>query len=416
MKQILSLLIIILLHVDLSAQGPQKISYQSVIRNTNNMPVANTLVGIKISILQGSASGTVVYSETHTPSTNVNGLATIEIGGGTVVSGTFSSINWAAGPYFVKTETDPLGGTAYTLSGTSQFLSVPYALYAETANVPGVPGPQGDPGPIGLTGATGPQGPVGATGPMGPTGLTGPAGPMGSMGPQGMMGLMGPMGPQGPAGPIGSQGLSGATGPMGPMGPAGPIGATGATGATGPAGPAGATGAQGPAGTGLTPGTSNGNVKMWDASGNNWVNKNLSTGNTGGGQSFSNMQPYLALNYCIALYGIFPSYNGADPFIAEIMLFAGNFAPNNYAFCNGQLLSIAQNSALFALLGTNYGGDGQVTFGVPDLRGRVAIHHGNSAGPGLSSYSLGQSGGTENTTLTTNQIPAHNHSVLFVAP
>ncbi len=103
MKQILSLLIIILLHVDLSAQGPQKISYQSVIRNTNNMPVANTLVGIKISILQGSASGTVVYSETHTPSTNVNGLATIEIGGGTVASGTFSSINWAAGPYFVKT-------------------------------------------------------------------------------------------------------------------------------------------------------------------------------------------------------------------------------------------------------------------------------------------------------------------------
>jgi microcystin-dependent protein len=452
MKQILSLLVIILLHVKLSAQAPQKISYQSVIRNTNNMPVANTLVGIKISILQGSASGTVVYSETHNPSTNVNGLASMEIGGGTVLSGTFSSINWAAGPYFVKTETDPLGGTAYTLSGTSQFLSVPYALYAETANVPGVPGPMGPQGPAGLNGVDGavgpmgPQGPAGlngvdgAVGPMGPQGVSGPMGPQGPAGLNGVDGAVGPMGPQGVSGPIGPQGpaglngVDGAVGPMGlmgpqgvpgPMGQQGATGPMGATGATGPAGPTGATGAtgatgpmgpQGPAGTGLTPGLNNGNVKMWDASGNNWVNKNLSTGNTGNGQSFSTLQPYLALNYCIAYQGIFPSQSGVDPFLAEIMLFAGNFSPNGYFFCNGQLIAISQYTALFALLGTNYGGNGMTTFGLPDLRGRVAIHHGNSTGPGLSSYYLGQSGGTENTTLSTLNLPSHNHSVLFVAP
>lgn len=95
--------------------------------------------------------------------------------------------------------------------------------------------------------------------------------------------------------------------------------------------------------------------------------------------------------------------------IGDIKMFAGNFAPRNWAFCNGQILSISQNTALFSILGVTYGGNGQTTFGLPDLRGRVPIHSGNSQGPGLSNYTLGQAAGTENVTLLTNQMPAHNH-------
>jgi uncharacterized protein (TIGR02145 family) len=114
-------------------QVPQKMSYQTVIRNLSNTLVTNHVVGIQISILQGSATGTAVYVETQTPTTNANGLATIEIGGGTIVFGTLISIDWSKGLYFIKTETDPSGGTSYTITGTSQFLSVPYALYAKLA-------------------------------------------------------------------------------------------------------------------------------------------------------------------------------------------------------------------------------------------------------------------------------------------
>lgn len=99
-----------------------------------------------------------------------------------------------------------------------------------------------------------------------------------------------------------------------------------------------------------------------------------------------------------------------NPFIGEIIMFGGNFAPLGWAFCNGQLLPIAQNSALFSILGTIYGGDGVTTFALPDLRGRVSIHPGH--GPGLSAYHLGEKGGTETVTLTVNQIPSHNHMVM----
>jgi uncharacterized protein (TIGR02145 family) len=116
------------------AQAPQKFSYQTVIRNAGNQLVANQQVGIKISILQGSANGSAVYAETHNPQTNTNGLATLEIGGGSLLSGNFANINWANGPFFVKTETDPNGGNNYTITNTSQLLSVPYAMYASSAN------------------------------------------------------------------------------------------------------------------------------------------------------------------------------------------------------------------------------------------------------------------------------------------
>ena len=98
----------------------------------------------------------------------------------------------------------------------------------------------------------------------------------------------------------------------------------------------------------------------------------------------------------------------SEPFIAQIVMFGGNFAPRSWAFCDGQLLPIAQNTALFSLLGTTYGGDGRTTFGLPDLRGRFPMHPGS--GPGLSPRQLGQKSGTETTTLTVNQIPPHTHT------
>jgi microcystin-dependent protein len=99
----------------------------------------------------------------------------------------------------------------------------------------------------------------------------------------------------------------------------------------------------------------------------------------------------------------------AEPFLGEIRIFGGNFAPNGWALCEGQLLSIAQNTALFSLLGTTYGGNGVNDFALPDLRGRVPVGFGQ--GPGLSSYAQGQTGGAENQTLTTQQMPAHSHAV-----
>jgi len=133
MKKLFILSVIAVLTLSVFAQAPQKMSYQAVIRNASGTLVSNHAVGMKISILQGSATGTAVYVETHTTTTNANGLATIEIGGGSIVSGTFTGINWASGPYYIKTETDPAGGSSYSITGASQILSVPYALYAKTA-------------------------------------------------------------------------------------------------------------------------------------------------------------------------------------------------------------------------------------------------------------------------------------------
>jgi hypothetical protein len=116
-------------------QAPEKMSYQAVIRNTSNQLVVSQTIGMRVSILQGSPAGTAVYVETQMPLSNANGLVSIEIGSGSMVSGSFNGIDWANGPFFIQTETDPTGGTSYTLTGTSELLSVPYALHAKTVEI-----------------------------------------------------------------------------------------------------------------------------------------------------------------------------------------------------------------------------------------------------------------------------------------
>ena len=311
MKKALLVSVILLTTFAAWAQVPQQISYQSVIRDGNNKVIASSTVGIKISLLQGSSTGPAVYVETHRKSTNANGLVSLEIGTGTVLSGSFASINWANGPYLIKTETDPTGGTNYGIPGIASLNSVPYALYA--AN--GTPGPKGDKGDTGATGLQGIQGATGATGVAGADGKTvsnGPSNPVSGTGVNGDFyintatnTLFGPkangawpsgvslVGPIGATGAPGIQGATGATGVAGADGKTvrngtsdpvsgtgvdgdfyintaantlfGPkangawpsgislVGPTGATGAQGIQGATGATGAAGPRGdTGAT--------------------------------------------------------------------------------------------------------------------------------------------------------------------
>jgi uncharacterized protein (TIGR02145 family) len=134
MKKHFTILAAALLTATLWAQSPEKMSYQAIIRDAGDQLVTNTKVGMRIHILQTSEFGAAVYVETHTPTTNANGLVNVEIGAGTVVSGDFKTIDWSKGPYFIKTETDPAGGKKYNITATSQLLSVPYALHAKTAD------------------------------------------------------------------------------------------------------------------------------------------------------------------------------------------------------------------------------------------------------------------------------------------
>lgn len=132
-------------------QAPAKMTYQAIARDNNGQLLNNQQVGMRFSILQGSTSGAVVFQETHTTTSTSNGLVSIFIGDGTLISGGLSTINWAAGPFFFKSEIDPNGGQNYTLISTSQLMSVPYAMYAQFAAN----------GPIGPQGPQGPQGPAG---------------------------------------------------------------------------------------------------------------------------------------------------------------------------------------------------------------------------------------------------------------
>ncbi|MBK7302406.1 MAG: collagen-like protein [Saprospiraceae bacterium] len=165
MKKIAIVYLLLFIYIGVFAQ-PNKMSYQAVVRNAAGQLVANGNVGIRLQILQGSEFGAAVFVETHLTATNANGLATFEIGGGTNVLGSIASIDWSSGPYFLKTESDLNGGTNYTISGTSQMLSVPYALFAGS----GLKGDKGDPGAIGAKGDKGDKGDPGIVGPKGDKG------------------------------------------------------------------------------------------------------------------------------------------------------------------------------------------------------------------------------------------------------
>jgi len=236
------------------AQTPEGINYQAVIRKTDGSLVANTTIAIRIQLKQNSATGTVVYSERQSVITSQYGLVNFVIGQGTVLSGTFSTINWSTGNYWVSLGVDFTNGTNYLDYGSQRLMSAPYALYAKTAGVQlnqwryGATAPSAALGNIGdfyLNTATGDVHYKSAASTWTLTGNI--------KGPQGNAGATGLQGPAGAAG---------ATGPAGVAGPQGPAGATGSTGATGPAGPTGATGAAGPAGTNGTNGTAvlNGNT------------------------------------------------------------------------------------------------------------------------------------------------------------
>lgn len=134
MKKVNLIVIILFIGTIIYGQAPEKMSYQAVIRDATNTLVSSTSVGMQISVVQGSMNGSPVYIELHNPTTNTNGLVSIEIGNGTIISGDFSDIDWGNGPYFLKTETDPTGGIAYSITGMSQLLSVPYSLYSERAS------------------------------------------------------------------------------------------------------------------------------------------------------------------------------------------------------------------------------------------------------------------------------------------
>ena len=287
-KLILSLVAIATISLSSFGQAPEGFKYQAVVRDAGNTILNNQAVGMQIEILQGGISGTPVYTESFTPTTNTYGLVNLEIGTGTT-SDDFTIIDWANDTYFIRTSIDVTGGSSYSVMGTSQLMSVPYALYAKTSgNGAGPIGPQGPAGADGIDGAigaTGPQGPagndgaVGATGPQGPAGNDGAVGATGATGPQGPAGADGTNGTNGVdglsayevwlglgnvgteadfinslTGPQGPAGNDGATGPQGPQGIQGPAGNDGAVGATGPQGPAGADGQGGvtTAGTNVT--------------------------------------------------------------------------------------------------------------------------------------------------------------------
>lgn len=237
--------LITLINTVAKAQAPQRFNYQAIARNPSGVEIASQNIALKLSILDGAPNGTIVYAETHSVLTNPYGLFTLQVGAGTLVSGNFATIAWGSGSKYIKTEIDPTGGTNYTIAGTSELISVPYALYAGSSSTVGV---------TGATGATGSAGLQGATGPTGATGATGAAGLQGATGATGSAGLQGPVGPAGATGATGLAGATGATGLNGVTGATGLNGATGATGLAGATGVDGATGATGPTGASATGG------------------------------------------------------------------------------------------------------------------------------------------------------------------
>jgi hypothetical protein len=231
-KSLLTLFIALLTcQLAFGQSGFSGINYQGVARNTNGTVLSNQAIKVKISILGGANNGPVQYMEEHSLNTNALGLFTLQIGKGTPGTGTFAAIPWQNVNQYAKVEI-ALGGGSYTALGSTQLMSVPFALYAASGNPgpQGPVGPQGDVGPQGVQGDKGEKGDEGDTGPQGipgAKGATGTVGPAGAVGPQGIQGVKGDKGDAGAIGPMGILGPAGAVGPAGPIGPAGPQGIQG---------------------------------------------------------------------------------------------------------------------------------------------------------------------------------------------
>lgn len=246
------------------AQTPAAFKYQGIARNAAGTEMSSALLTIRISIHDLSASGSVLYQEIHSVTTNSFGLFNINIGEGTVISGTFNSIPWGSGSKYVEQEID--FGSGFQNMGTSQLLSVPYALYAQTSGsgavgATGATGNNGSNGINGVTGATGINGATGATGSNGTNGMNGATGATGATGNNGTNGINGSTGAtgnngtNGATGATGNNGINGINGATGATGSNGTNGINGATGATGATGSTGAMGATGPTGSAYTAGS-----------------------------------------------------------------------------------------------------------------------------------------------------------------
>ena len=245
MKLLLSLLT---LTITLSSfgQAPEGFNYQAVIRDASSNILTNQAVGMQMMIRQGSPGGTPVYTETFSPTTNGYGLVNLEIGSGVTVDD-FTLIDWANGPFFIETAVDVTGGVAYMVMGTSQLMSVPYALYAKSSgsSVPGPQGPAGNDGNDGVDGAQGIQGVPGSDGADGIDGSDGVIGLQGISGNDGTNGTDGAAGAQGIQGIPGNDGIDGTNGVDGAQGVPGSDGANGIDGAVGPQGIQGVPGNDG---------------------------------------------------------------------------------------------------------------------------------------------------------------------------
>lgn len=283
------------------AQIPQKVNYQTIIRDADEQLIRNTNLNIQVSLFSAPNAGDPEFIEQHSVTTNHNGLTTFIIGEGSEVNGNMQDIEWLNGPFFIQIDKDLSGNGIFEISGIIEILSVPYALYSQNSGTPGPEGPQGPPGDSGADGTSvtilgalnspselpdngspgeswliegelwiwdgeewqnvgNIEGPEGEQGPRGPQGISGDPGPEGLQGPQGPQGPRGFEGPQGGSGPPGSTGPQGFPGPHGltgdhgpegiegPVGPQGDPGPQGPQGATGPQGPEGPEGLQGPQG------------------------------------------------------------------------------------------------------------------------------------------------------------------------
>lgn len=350
MSQIFKLSLALLMGSVYAAQGLQ---WQSLIQSQSSGAISDREVKVQFVIKDSTASQ---YTETQLLTTASNGYVQAVIGEG-LSSDQLDSVDWSQSDLQLEVSVDEDNDGSYDQVSSAPLYAVPYAMYAANSQ-------------------PGPAGPAGAQGQEGPQGL----GIARAEIIAGELVITYQDSTQDTAGVIAQPIAQAVQSPFVVENDTLKLDTTG---------------------------VAEGDILYFQAG--QWVNKNLAyTNNTGGGQSFSIMQPYLAVNYIIALQGTFPS-RSFEPFLAQISLFGSNFAPRGWALCDGQLLPISSNSALFSLLGTTYGGDGRTNFALPDLRGRVPIHAGD--GPGLSSRRLGQRGGTETVILNTTQIPSHRHTI-----